>query len=299
MSTEADSRSRLVAMLALVGVTAIWGSTFVVVKDAVDKMPVLDFLAWRFGIATIALMLVRPRALRGLGRDGWRAGLILGLALGLGYIAQTQGLKTTPASISGFITGMFVVFTPLVAGLVLHRRVGGWAWLAVALATVGLGLISLRGASTGTGELLTLACAACFAIHIVGLGEWSPSYDAGGLAILQLGTVAVICAIAAAPSSLAPPPDADVWAAVLLTGLAASAVGFLVQTWAQSHLAPVRTAVVLTMEPVFAGIFGVLVDGDDLGARIIAGAICVIAAMLVVEAGPRRGAEGDVERLEV
>jgi drug/metabolite transporter (DMT)-like permease len=291
-------RQVVVATGALLGVTAIWGSTFVVVKDAVQSMPVLDFLAWRFGIATVAIALVKPRAVSKLGRDGLRAGGLLGLALGAGYITQTFGLEHTPASVSGFITGMFVVFTPLVAGLVLRRRVGVQAWLAVALATVGLALISLHGASVGRGEALTLLCALSFAVHIVGLGEWSSSYDAVGLAVVQLGVVTVVCVIASAPDSLAPPPDWHVWWAVLLTGLAASALAFLIQTWAQAYLPPVRTAVVLTMEPVFAGIFGVLIDNDPLGARMIVGAGCVLLAMLFVETGPRRGAEGRVERLE-
>jgi drug/metabolite transporter (DMT)-like permease len=288
----------VLATSALLGVTAIWGSTFVVVKDAVEKMPVLDFLAWRFGIATIALALIKPRAVLHLGRRGLLAGLALGLALGAGYVTQTFGLEHTPASVSGFITGMFVVFTPLVAGLVLRRRVGAQAWAAVALATVGLALISLHGASLGRGEALTLLCALSFAVHIVGLGEWSPSYDAFGLAVVQLGVVTVLCTIAAAPDSLAPPPDWHVWRAVLLTGLAASALAFLIQKWAQGYLPPVRTAVVLTMEPVFAGIFGVLVDDDPLSVRIFLGAACVLTAMLFVEAGPRHGAEGQVERLE-
>src|SRR5436305_2331778 len=152
-------RKQLVATGALVGVTAIWGSTFVVVKDPVQSMPVLDFLAWRFAIATIAIALVKPKAVLQLGRGGLRAGALLGLALGAGYITQTFGLEHTPASVSGFITGMFVVFTPLVAGLVFRRRVGGQAWAAVALATVGLALISLNGAALGRGEALTLLCA--------------------------------------------------------------------------------------------------------------------------------------------
>ena len=268
------------------------------VKDAVEKMPVLDFLTWRFAIATVALWLVRPKAVLRLGRGGLRAGVLLGLALGAGYVTQTFGLERTPASVSGFITGMFVVFTPLVAGLVLRRRVGVQAWAAVALATVGLALISLHGASLGRGEALTLLCALSFAVHIVGLGEWSSSYDAVGLAVVQLAVVTVLCAVAAAPDTLAPPPTWHVWWAVLLTGLAASALAFLVQTWAQAHLPPVRTAVVLTMEPVFAGFFGVLVDDDPLDVRIVIGAVCVLIAMLFVEAGPRHGAEGKVERLE-
>ncbi|MFL6238059.1 MAG: DMT family transporter [Actinomycetes bacterium] len=274
------------ATLALVAVTAIWGSTFVVVKDAVEKMPVLDFLAWRFAIATIAVGLLRPQSVARLGRSGWTLGTLLGLALGGGYLAQTYGLRTTPASVSGFITGMFAVFTPLVALLVIRRHVAGRSWFAVALATLGLGLIALRGFSVGAGELLTLGCALAFAVHIVGLGEWSPRFDAFGLAFVQLFTVTVMCTVFAAPNSLAPPTDLSVWGAVLLTGLAASAFGFVVQTWSQAHLHSVRVAVVLTMEPVFAGLFGVLIGGDHLGARTILGAGCVVVAMLAVESDP-------------
>jgi drug/metabolite transporter (DMT)-like permease len=276
-------RRTIVATTALVVVTAIWGATFVTVKHAVARMPVLDFLAWRFAIATLALGLVRPRSLTGLGLRGWRAGTLLGLALGLGYVCQTYGLRTTRASVSGFITGMFVVFTPLVAAIVLRHRVAGRSWLAVVLATAGLALISLRGFTVGGGEALTLLCALAFAVHIVGLGSWAPAYDAVGLAVVQLITVTLLCVICAAAGSLAPPPDLGVWGAVLLTGLAATAFAFVVQTWAQAHLPPVRAAVVLTMEPVFAGIFGVAIGGDRLSLRILTGAACVLVAMLIVE----------------
>jgi drug/metabolite transporter (DMT)-like permease len=162
------------------------------------------------------------------------------------------------------------------------------AWTAVALATVGLALLSLHGLSVGTGEALTLLCAVAFAAHIVGLGEWATPTRAYGLAVLQLAVVGTACTIAALPGGIAAPPDAQTWGAVALTALAATAVGFLVQTWAQAHLAPVRTAVILTMEPVFAGVFGVLVAGDDVGGRTALGAVCVLAAMLLVEATPRR-----------
>jgi drug/metabolite transporter (DMT)-like permease len=270
----------------LVVVTAIWGSTFVVVKDAVEKMPVLDFLAWRFGLATVAVGMLRPRQIAALSRRGWRDGGLLGLALGSGYLAQTYGLRTTPASVSGFITGMFAVFTPLVAALALRRQVAARSWFAVVLATVGLGLIALHGFTVGPGEALTLGCALAFAVHIVGLGEWSSDYDAFALTFVQMLSVTALCAFTAAPQSLAPPPDLGVWGAIALTGLAASAFGFVVQTWAQAHLPSVRVAVVLTTEPVFAGLFGVLIGGDRLAARIVVGAACVVAAMLVVESTP-------------
>src|SRR4051794_15677283 len=249
-------------------------------------MPGLDFLAWRFGLATLAIGLLRPRQIARLGRRGWTVGALLGLALGGGYLAQTYGLRTTPASISGFITGMFAVFTPLVAAVVLRRHVAGRSWFAVLVATLGLGLIALHGFSLGPGELLTLGCALAFAVHIVGLGEWSPDYDPFGLTFVQLLTVTVLCTVFAAPHSLAAPPDRSVWAAVFLTGLAASAFGFFVQTWSQAHLHAVRVAVVLTLEPVFAGLFGVAIGGDHLGVRIVVGAVCVVSAMLIVESGP-------------
>jgi drug/metabolite transporter (DMT)-like permease len=293
------SRTEYAATAGLVGVCVLWGSTFVVVKDAVERMPVMDFLAWRFAIAAVAMALVRPRAVLALDRRGRRAGVLLGLALGAGYVAQTVGLERTPATVSGFITGLFVVLTPLSAGLLLRRPVGRAAWVAVALATGGLALLSLRGLSIGSGEAITLICALAFALHIVGLGEWSTARDAAGLAVLQLTTVAVICIVGAAPDTLRPPPDAGVWGAVLLTALAATAVGFFVQTWAQAHLPPTRAAVVMTMEPVFAGVFGVAIGGDRLTARTIAGAMLVLVAMYVVELGPRQGAEAAVERLEV
>ena len=292
--------SAAAATLALLATTAVWGSTFVVVKDAVGQMPVMAFLAWRFGIATVAMLVLRPRAVRRLGRDGRRAGVLLGIALGAGYVLQTYGLQTTPATISGFVTGMFVVFTPLIAGLLLRQRVGGWSWAAVALATGGLALISLHGVAVSGGVALTLLCALAFGFHIVGLGEWSSSYDAYGLAVVQLATVAVLSAVAAGFEGFRPPPTLGVWGALLLTSLAATAVAFVVQTWAQAILPATRAAVIMIMEPVFAALFGAVFAGDSLSARTWAGAALVLVAMLLVEAGPpRRGAEGDVERLEV
>ncbi|HWA66333.1 MAG TPA: DMT family transporter [Mycobacteriales bacterium] len=286
------------ATLLLVAATAVWGSTFVVVKDAVSRMPVMDFLAWRFTIAAIAIATARPRALSRLDRRGKILGVVLGLALGTGYITQTVGLERTSATVSGFLTGLLVVFTPLCAAIALRRPPGALTWVGVALATAGLGVISLHGFSIGYGEAITLLCALLFALHILGLGEWSPSYDAAGLAVMQLSTVAVLSIVCAAPDSLAPPPDAKAWEAVVFTALFATAVAFFIQTWSQAQLAPTRAAVVLTMEPVFAGIFGVTVGGDRLGPRIVIGGVLVLAAMYTVELGPRKSRDALVQRFE-
>jgi drug/metabolite transporter (DMT)-like permease len=291
------SKPALAAAL-LVGATAVWGSTFVVVKDAVSRMPVMDFLAWRFAIAAIAIAVVRPRAVKRLDRRGKLLGVVLGLALGGGYIAQTVGLQHTSATISGFLTGLLVVFTPLCAAVALRRPPDRVTWLGVAMATVGLGAISLHGFSIGYGEAITLLCALLFALHILGLGEWSSSYDAAGLAVMQLSTVAVLSIVCAAPDSLAPPPDAKAWEAVVFTAIFATSVAFFIQTWSQARLPPTRAAVVLTMEPVFAGVFGVTVGGDHLGPRIIIGGLLVLAAMYTVELGPRKSRDALVQRFE-
>jgi drug/metabolite transporter (DMT)-like permease len=294
------------ATLSLVAVTAIWGSTFTVVKHAIrpdGPMTVTGFLAWRFAVATLAMLMARPRSVAGLGTAGWRHGAWLGVALGTGYVTQTFGLQSTPAGVSGFITGMFVVLTPLVSALVLRRRVGRTAWAAVTISTVGLALLSLGSTSGQHGTLggvaLTLCCAVAFAFHIVGLGEWSNRHDAVGLAVVQMATVTVICTLAALPTGgLAPPPTVGAWVAIGITALAASAVAYFVQTWAQTILDATRTAVILTMEPVFAGVFAVLLAGEAMGSRALLGSALVLGAMFLVELGPRRRPDPEVSRLE-
>src|SRR3954451_18563573 len=298
MPASRPSRESL-AVVVLVAVCVVWGSTVVVVKHAVERMPVMDFLGWRFAIAALSMFILRPGAVRALSPVARRRAIVLGLLLAAGYVAQTFGLERAPATVSGFITGLFVVFTPLCSGLLLRRRVSGMAWFAVGVATCGLALVSLRGMSVGTGEAITLLCAVAFALHIVGLGEWSTPQDAYGLAVVQLATVAVVSIVISAPDTLSPPPDAGVWAAILLTALGATAFGFWGQTWAQAHLPPTRAAVVMTMGPVFAGVFGVAVGGDDLTVRTVVGALLVLSAMSLVELGPRPAADATLERLEV
>ena len=289
-STSWARNHQTLAILALVATTAVWGATFVIVQDAVEQMPVLPFLFWRFALAALVLGAVRPGAVARLDPAKRRHGVWLGLLLGGGYVLQTFGLLHTSATVAGFITGMFVVFTPLIGWLVLRQAISPGIWIAVGLATFGLALISLTGLSMGFGELLTLGCAALYGAHIVGLGQWSTSVDAYGLTVLQLGVVALMCLLAAPlGGGMAMPPNAGVWLAIVFLAIAATALAFLAQTWAQTHLSAPRAAIVLTLEPVFAGIFGVTLGGDQLTGRILAGGICIVAAMYLTEFGARIG----------
>lgn len=295
-------RVTLLATAGLVATTAVWGSTFVVVKDAISRVPVLDFLVLRFALAALVMIAVRPRALAGLSRAAWRHGVLLGLVLAAGYATQTFGLQTASASVSGFITGLFVVFTPLIAAVVLRRQVGRAVWLAVALATVGLGLISLHGLSIGRGELLTVFGAFFFALHIVGLGEWSHKYDAYALAIVQIGTVCLFSLALAlvhdGSHAVRLPHDGSAWVAIGVTAVLGTAAGFFLQTWSQAKMPATRAAVILTMEPVFAGVTGVL-SGETLAVRGWVGAALVLAAMYLVELSPApRRVAGPDETLE-
>jgi drug/metabolite transporter (DMT)-like permease len=282
--------SSMLASVALVGVTAVWGYTFLVVQGAIASMPVMDFLAWRFLVASVVMIAVRPTCLRTVTPLQLLRGIGLGIVLGLGYIAQTYGLRFTSASNSGFITGMFVVLTPVMSWILLRRKTNRNTWMVVALATVGLSLLSLNGWSVGIGELLTLGCAVCFAVHIVGLGEWSSQYEPYAFSLLQIGAVAVISLLAAVPEGIAVPPDPGVWGVVAITGVLATAVAFFVQTWAQSLVSATRAAVVMTMEPVFAGLFAVAIGGNQLTLRNIAGAACILAAMLIINLRSGRSA---------
>ncbi|HET9998946.1 MAG TPA: DMT family transporter [Nocardioides sp.] len=289
----------LLATLTLLGITAAWGSTFFLIKDLLDRVPTLDFLGVRFAIAAVALVLVAPRAIGRLSREARRHAVVLGLLYGLGQILQTAGLAHTPASVSGFITGLYVVATPLFAAVLLRTRITWLTWAAVLLAVVGLAVLTLDGLSVGYGEALTFVAAMLYALHIVGLGAWSTAADAMGLAILQLVVIAVVCLVCTVPDGLVLPDRPSDWASLLYMALIPGALGIVGQTWAQAHLPPTRTAIVMSMEPVFAAFFAVLLGGESLTSRMILGGAFVLAAMLVVELGPRRHIEGEVTHLTV
>ncbi len=294
-----NRRTSAAATLALVAVTATWGSTFFLIKDLLDRMPVLDYLAVRFLVATVALALLFPRALARMSRSALRGGLVLGGLYGLAQILQTAGLAHTPASVSGFVTGMYVVATPVFAAVLLGLRVTVVTWTAVALAMTGLGVLTLGGLSVGYGEALTFVAAMLYALHIVGLSAWSTPADAIGMAVTQLAVITVVCLAVTAPDGVVLPATTQDWVAVLYMALAAGAFAMAAQTWAQAHLPPTRAAIIMTMEPVFAAGFAVLFGGEALSWRMLVGGGLVLTAMLLVELVPRRHVEAEVTHIAV
>jgi drug/metabolite transporter (DMT)-like permease len=285
---SAESRGIGFATLGLLAVTAIWGSTFVLIKDVVGRMSVTDFLAVRFLIAAVTMLVLFARPVWRLERAQLFRGLALGVLYGLAQWLQTEGLALTSPSVSGFVTGMYVVITPILGLLIFRQRMPLTTWLAVFLAMIGLGVLALNGFEVDLGVLLTLASAALYALHIVGLGHWSKPGDAFGMSAVQMLGIAAVCLLATLPHhgpSL--PPDGKAWVAVLYMALVAGALAMLVQTWAQAHMPATRAAIVMTTEPVFAAGFAVVLGVDVLTTRMIGGGALVLAAMYMVELAPR------------
>ncbi|MEU3795547.1 DMT family transporter [Streptomyces fructofermentans] len=283
-----DRAGSVLALVLLVAVTAVWGSTFLVIQDATRRMPVLDFVAARFTVGALVLAVLRPRAVVSLDAAGWVRGSVLGLVLGTSYTLQVLGLRSTSATVSAFVTGMFVVFTPLLSALVLRRRITLMTWAGTAIATAGLGLLTLKGFTVGPGELLTLGCAMCIAIQILGTDRWASGRDPYGLAFAQMVSVAATATLAALPGGLhLIPPDKASWYAVLWTAVFATAAALVVQTWAQTKLSAERVAVIMTMEPAFAAIIGLLA-GQILSVKQAIGCALVLLAMLLVELHGRK-----------
>jgi drug/metabolite transporter (DMT)-like permease len=274
----------VVPFLALVAVTAIWGVTFVQMKDALELYPLFAFLAVRFLIAVVALAIpVAPR-LRSLGRGGALAGAALGALLAAGYGLQTAGLERTTVSAAGYVTGMYVVLTPVFALLLFRIRAGAAVWLGVVLAAAGLAMLSGISAGSTAGDLLVLGAAALYALQIVLMERFAPRYDPLAFTTVEMATAfAGFAVIAVAAGQVEVPHGATVWGALLVTGVFASAFAYLVQAWAQQRTSANRTALVFALEPVFAGIFGFALAGDRLGALGWTGCAVIMAAIAVAE----------------
>ena len=292
-------RTTLLATSALLAMTACWGSTFFLIKDLLDRVPTLDFLAVRFTVASLVLLVAAPGAISRLSTGTRRRAVVLGLLYGVAQILQTAGLAHTAASVSGFITGMYVVATPLFAALLLRTRITGLTWAAVLLAAAGLGVLTLDGFSVGYGEAITLVAALLYALHIVGLAAWSSPREALGMSILQIIVIAVVCLVATAPDGIVLPDTTGDWLSVVYMAVFAGALAMLGQTWAQAHLPATRTAIIMSMEPVFAAFFAVAVGNESPTLRMVVGGCVVLSAMLMVELGPRRKVEAEVQHIAV
>ncbi len=274
--------------LGLVAIAAIWGLTFVLIKDAIAHFPVMAFLAYRFVWATLLVLPLFWRDVRRLSGGGWRAGLTMGAFLTGGYVLQTFGLDLTSPASAGFITGMYVVLTPLLGALLLGQRAGGLAWAAAVVSAIGLYLMTGTGGDVHlVGDLLVLGCACCFALHILATDRAARDHAIGGLLVIQLGICGVVSLVAGAAQGALPVPSGwTVWVALTVTAVFASALGFFVQTYAQRHAPPARTALILASEPAFAGLFAWVFTGRSLSVQGWIGAGLIMAAIVAVELVP-------------
>lgn len=283
------------ATLALLGVALSWGAGFVLMKDAINQQPVYDFLATRFTLATLVMIAVRPQVLGKINKDVLVKGSILGVLLGLGYITQTIGLELTTAAITGFLTGLYVVFTPLLVWLFFKNKIAPKVIVGVSLAFVALLFISFNGLSVDPGQLWLIACAVLFAGHIVGLGRWSAGQDIYLLTVIQLAAASITCWLGALVDGYQAPPNEFVWITVIFTAVVATALAFLIQTWAQSIMEASKVAIILTAEVIFAAVISVAVGQETLALRAVLGGFLMLVAMLVVE-WPDKKAKSPLEQ---
>jgi drug/metabolite transporter (DMT)-like permease len=274
--------TRNLLYLAMLATAAVWGGSFVLMKDAIVQQDVYSFLSTRFVLAALLMIAYRPTVFRGLSSRFIKQGVLAGVLLSGGYIFQTLGLAKTTVSNTGFITGMYLVFTPLISLIILKRKVLLVQWFAVAIAMIGLVLISYNGISIGTGEILVLISALAFGAHFVALGEWSNGKNTYALTLIQILTVSAIATVCAFINGFEVPPSASVWQAIAFTAVFATFLAFLVQTKAQSVMSATAASVLLAMETPFALFFGLFFKNDPLTLRIIVGGSLVMIAMGVV-----------------
>ena len=271
-------------ILALVAVTAIWGYTFVPVQEAVAVYPLFAFLALRFAISTAALAPFAWRPLLALPRAGWAAGLLAGTFLAAAYGFQTAGLELTTVTSTGFITGLYVVFTPILALVLFGTRVPVPVWLGVGLSVLGLLLLSGAPGGSWAGNVLVLANAVAQSLQIAAMERFAPRYDARALTFLQMAVaLAGFTLVALATGQVELPSDGKTWYALVVTGVFAGALGYLVATWVQSRTTAARAALVFTLEAPFAALFGVLLLSERLGWAGWAGCVVMLTGILLAE----------------
>ena len=280
MKTHAG-RMRL-APIALISLAAAWGLAFIIMKDSIERQSVNSFLFTRFAVAVLFLIAFKPTVFRAITKDLFLKAFAAGILLGAGYILQTEGLARTGAAITGFVTGLYVVATPLISALILKKKISLFTWGCVGLATLGLALLSVRGWSMGFGEFLVLLCAIAFGAHIIALGQWSSGRDVYAMTTVQLFAVTVLTGIFAFAEGYEVPPDRNVWAVVIFTAIVCTALGFIVQTWAQAHMDTTKVAVILTLEVVFAALFAITLGSETMTPQVAIGGILLLTSMYLI-----------------
>jgi drug/metabolite transporter (DMT)-like permease len=274
--------------IALAAVCLLWGSTFVVVKNALRDVSPALFLAIRFSIAAallLAVYLLRSKPTM----VGWRGGVLTGSFLFVGYLLQTVGLQFTTPAKSGFLTALYIVLVPLLSAVVYRKAPGILEWIGILIATVGMGLMTLTQARVeiAWGDLLTIGCAVAFAFHILLLGHYSKIIPTEWLAFLQVAACAVFasvsCRFVEAPFIRWTTP---VIAALAITACLATALAFVLQTWAQRYTTPTRAALIFSLEPVFAWLTSYVFENEVLTVQVLIGAGCILAGILLVELKP-------------
>ena len=276
------------AELSLIAVTVIWGLTFSLVKKSLESIPPFVFMSYRFTLAFLIMAAICARRITRIDAGTAAAGLLLGTFLYGAYSFQTFGLRYTTAGNAGFITGLFVVFVPILSTFILRQRPGTRPVISVILATVGLGFLSLQpGLKVNLGDALVLACAFTYSLHIIYMDRYVRRHDLLLLTLLQMGIAAVLhTASGLVFEDFVFPTGGFVWLTIIVCGVFASALAFFVQAWAQRQISPVRTSVVLVMEPVFSVLFGMVLLGEVLTWRGWLGCALMLAGMLVTEAKP-------------
>ena len=292
-------RSGSLPVLALVGVTAIWGYTFVPVQNAVAVFPLFGFLAIRFAVSAAVLAPFALGALWRTPRAGAVAGVVAGALLAIAYALQTAGLELTTVSSTGFITGLYVVLTPLLALALFRTPVPAALWAGVVLSLFGLLLLSGIPGGSVAGNVLVLGNAVAQAFQITLMERFAPRYDARVLTFLQMSVACVgFTAVALVLGDLSLPTSGTVWYGVIASGVFAGALGYLVATWVQARTTAARAAVVFTLEAPFAALFGILLASERLGPVGWIGCAVMLAGIVLAEpaaastlrrlAGPRQ-----------
>lgn len=298
MTAPAGSTARQLrwASLGLLVVSVTWGSSFVLTKPILTGVSAPDFLAQRFAVAAVVAGLVLFRYVRRLSRRSVARGVLLGALYGVAQVVQTDGLARTSVSVSAFVTGTYVLLTPVCAVVLLRTRIPRSWWVGALLAVVGLAVMSLDGIGVTGGALQTLLAAVIYSLHIVGLSQWSTGRDALGLSVVQLAAVALVCGVWAAPGGVTVITGTGAWVATLYMAVVSGAAAMIVQSWAQAHLPAPRAAIIMVTEPVWASALAVVFLDEPLTWRILAGGGAMLGAMLLVELAPKRG--GDPPRPE-